>query len=69
MLSLESLLSTVAYSMIGLLFFGLSFLLMRAVIPFSIRKEIEEDQNVALAVVMGAVLIGQAIIIAAVVSH
>jgi uncharacterized membrane protein YjfL (UPF0719 family) len=33
--------------------------------PFSLRKEIEEDQNVALGVVLGAVVIGIAIIVAA----
>jgi hypothetical protein len=30
-----------------------------------VRKEIEEDQNTALAVVIGAVIIGIAIVIAA----
>jgi hypothetical protein len=35
------------------------------VTPLSLRKEIEEDQNVALCVVLGAVVIGIAIIVAA----
>ena len=34
-------------------------------LPFSIMKEIEHDQNVALGVVMGAILLGLAIIVAA----
>ena len=33
--------------------------------PFSIRKEIEEDQNVSLAVLIGAVLLGIAWIVGA----
>ena len=33
--------------------------------PYSVHKEIEEDQNVALGVIIGAMLIGVAIIIAA----
>ncbi|MDH3530597.1 MAG: DUF350 domain-containing protein, partial [Acidobacteriota bacterium] len=33
--------------------------------PFSIRKEIEEDQNTALGIVIGSMLISIAIIIAA----
>ena len=33
--------------------------------PFSIRKEIEDDQNTALGIVIGSMLIGIAIIIAA----
>jgi uncharacterized membrane protein YjfL (UPF0719 family) len=35
------------------------------VTPFSIRKEIEEDQNIALGIVIGAMLLGIALIIAA----
>jgi hypothetical protein len=38
------------------------------VAPFSIRKEIEEDQNIALAIVMASVVIGIAMIIVAAVS-
>jgi len=36
---------------------------MAKVAPFSIRKEIEETQNPAVAVLMGAVLIGLAILV------
>ena len=50
---------------IGLVVFLIAFFLMTRLAPFSVRKEIEEDQNTALGVVMGAVIIGLAIIIAA----
>ncbi len=60
-----TMLSTVVYSVIGLAIFGLAFLLMVKISPFSIRKEIEKDQNVALAVIMGSVFISLAIIIQA----
>lgn len=60
-----TMLSTVVYSVIGLAIFGLAFLLMVKISPFSIRKEIEKDQNVALAIIMGAVFISLAIIIQA----
>jgi putative membrane protein len=33
--------------------------------PFSLRKEIEEDHNTALAIIMGAVIIGIALVVAA----
>jgi uncharacterized membrane protein YjfL (UPF0719 family) len=56
---------TVVYVILGVILFGLAFLLMNKVTPFSVRKEIEEDQNTALAVIMGSVIIGLAIIIAA----
>ena len=35
--------------------------------PFSIVKEIEEDQNVALAILIGSIFLALAIIIAAVI--
>ena len=34
-------------------------------VPFSIRKEIEDDQNTALGIVIGAVIIGLSLIISA----
>jgi putative membrane protein len=56
---------TMGYAALGLLAFGLAFLVVVKVTPFSLRKEIEEDHNVALAVVLGAVILGVAIIVAA----
>jgi uncharacterized membrane protein YjfL (UPF0719 family) len=58
------LLATAVYTLFGVGVFGVAFWLMARVAPFSIRKEIEEDQNVALGVVMGSVIIGLALIIA-----
>lgn len=55
----------VVYVVLGLGLFGITFLLINYFTPFSIRKEIEEDQNVSLAVVIGSVFIGIAIILAA----
>ena len=42
----------------GVALFGLSFWVMAKLCPFSIRKEIEEDQNVALAIVIASVILG-----------
>ncbi len=53
------------YVLIGVVVFAIAFFLMTKVAPFSIRKEIEEDQNTSLGVLMGSVIIGLAIIIAA----
>jgi putative membrane protein len=50
---------------IGLVVFIVAFFVMTKVAPFSVRKEIEEDQNTALGILMGSVIIGLAIIIAA----
>ena len=62
---LESLLNVAVYTAAGLLLFALAFFVMGKATPFSIRKEIEEDQNVALAIVIGSVIIGIALIIVA----
>ncbi|MDQ3257406.1 MAG: DUF350 domain-containing protein [Acidobacteriota bacterium] len=51
--------------MIGLALFGLAFFLMGKVTPFSLCKEKEEDQNIALAIVMASVIIGIAMFIVA----
>jgi uncharacterized membrane protein YjfL (UPF0719 family) len=56
---------TIVYSIVGLLFFGLGYLLFDKLTPFSVRKEIEEDQNISLAIIIGAVIVGLSIIISA----
>ena len=56
---------TVFYFVLGLLLFGMGAWVMEKVTPFSIRKEIEDDQNTALAILMGSIFIGLALIIAA----
>lgn len=53
------------YTTLGLVFFALAFWIITRLAPFSVRKEIEEDQNTALAIVIGSVIIGIALIIAA----
>ena len=62
---LDALVTTLIFVFIGLLFFALAFGILGKATPFSIRKEIEEDQNVALGIVIGAIMLGIAIIIAA----
>ncbi len=62
---LGGLIATLVYSLIGIVMFAVSFLIIRLVTPFSLRKEIEEDQNTALAILIGSVILGLSIIIAA----
>lgn len=61
----HDLIFTIVYSAIGLVVFSLFFAFAIKAAPFPIIKEIEEDQNVALAVLLGSVVIGLSIIIAA----
>ncbi|WP_370459113.1 DUF350 domain-containing protein [Aggregicoccus sp. 17bor-14] len=53
------------YALVGLLVFVLGLWVFRRVMPFDVQKEIEVDQNVALGVVMGAFIIGLAMIVSA----
>ena len=57
--------TTLAFTIFGLLMFALAYGIIIKATPFSIRKELEEDQNVALAIVIGAVILGIALIVAA----
>jgi uncharacterized membrane protein YjfL (UPF0719 family) len=58
--------STVLYTVFGLVVFGVAFAAMVKISPFSIRKELEADQNTAVAILMASVILGLAIIIASV---
>jgi putative membrane protein len=61
----DVLVTTSIFVGIGLVVFALAFFLMVKVTPFSVRKEIEEDQNTALAIIMAGVIIGISLIISA----
>jgi len=61
----KALVASIVYSLIGVAMFAASFLIIKLITPFSIRKEIEEDQNTALAIMIGSVILGLSIIIAA----
>ncbi len=60
---LKVLVTKMIYVFIGLVFFAIAYAVLSRIFP--IRKEIEEDQNVALGIVIGSIMIGIAIIIAA----
>jgi uncharacterized membrane protein YjfL (UPF0719 family) len=59
------LVDSIVYSIVGTVVLGLSFYLIEKVLPFSMRKEIAEDHNTALGIILGAFVIGLSIIIAA----
>jgi uncharacterized membrane protein YjfL (UPF0719 family) len=60
--------SAAVYSLLGLLIFGVAWILIVWLTPFSIRKEIEDDQNTSLGIILGAVIIGISLIISAAVA-
>lgn len=61
----KTLISALAFSGLGLALFAFAFLIIVKVTPFSLRKEIEEDQNTALAIIIASVIIGIALIVSA----
>lgn len=62
---LNAAISSLVFALLGIVVFGLAFFIITKVAPFSIRKEIEEDQNTSLGIVIGAVIIGLSLIISA----
>jgi len=61
----DAIVSSAAFAGIGVAVFAAAFWLMTKLAPFSFRKEIEEDQNTALGIIIAGVLIGLALIISA----
>ena len=61
----EHLLAAVVFSIVGVIVFFASLLLMEKLTPFSIVKEIGEEHNQAVAMIVSAIVVGIAIIIAA----
>jgi putative membrane protein len=62
---LPVLVTTLLFVLLGLVVFALAFIVIAKVAPFSVRKELEEDQNIALAIVIASIILGSALIIAA----
>lgn len=60
-------LSTIVFSLVGILILCLCWWVIRKLSPFSIIKEIEKDQNVALAVLIASVFLSLSMIISAVI--
>jgi uncharacterized membrane protein YjfL (UPF0719 family) len=59
--------STIFYTALGLVMLWISWKVIQLMSPFSIIKEIEEDQNTSLAVLIASVFVSMSIIIAAVI--
>ena len=58
------LLNAVAYAAVGVLIFVLAFLGLDRMIPQGLRRQIIEEKNIALAVLIGLMSIGVGLIIA-----
>lgn len=63
--TLPALLSTLLYSVLGIVVFVIGFVILDLLTPGKLWQEIEQKQNVAVAIFAGAVAVGLAIIVAA----
>jgi len=59
------LINAIVYAILGILIFVTAFAIIDRLTPYHLWKEIVEDKNIALAVLVGAMSIGICIIIAA----
>jgi putative membrane protein len=55
--------AALVYATIGLAVFGVAFVIVDRLTPYSLWKELIDEKNVALAIVIGAVAIGISIIV------
>ncbi len=62
---LNPVLASIVYSLIGAVILCIAMWVTARIIPFSVKKEIEEDQNTALGIILAAVIIGLSLIISA----
>lgn len=59
------LVNALVFALLGIVIFVVAFMVIDKMTPYALWKEIVEEQNVALAVLVGAMSIGMCIIIAA----
>jgi putative membrane protein len=61
---MSSILNSVVFAAIGIVIFVIFFVVLDWITPYDLWKELNEEKNVALAIVVGAVALGICIIIA-----
>jgi putative membrane protein len=64
-LNLWPVVAALFYAVLGLAVFAISFVVVDRLTPYHLWKEIIDDQNTALAIIVGAVALSIAIIVAA----
>jgi hypothetical protein len=62
---LQGIVASLVYSILGIVILILGFKILNWVTPFDLNKEIAEDDNVAVGVLVAGMMIGLGIIIAA----
>ena len=62
---LSAVFNSIVFSVVGVVVFWVSFVVIDTLTPYNLWKEISEDRNLALAIVVGAMSLGICTIIAA----
>lgn len=65
LLSIKALVSSIVFAIVGVLFLGAAYLMVERITPENTWKEIVENKNVALAIVVAAFILGLSSIISA----
>ena len=61
----QVLVNSLVYSLLGVVVFWISFIIIDKITPYDLWGEIVKERNVALAIVVAAMCLGIAIIVAA----
>jgi len=62
---LNNVVNAIVYAAIGIVIFAGAFLVLDKVTPYNLWKEIVQEHNLALAILLGAMSLGICVIIAA----
>ena len=62
---LTNVLNALAYAVLGMLIFAVAFILMDKLTPYHLWKEVVQEHNIALAILVGSLSLGFCLIIAA----
>jgi len=63
---LTDVLDTVVFGLLGLALAALGYKVLEWILPFSVAKELEEDHNISVGVVVAAMILGVCVIVAAI---
>ena len=63
-IQLANVVNAVVYAAIGIVIFALAFVVIDKVTPYNLWKEIVQEHNTALAILLGAMSLGICVIIA-----
>ena len=61
----EALVNAIVYAMLGIVIFAISFITIDKLTPHDLWREIVEEKNIALAIIVGFMALAMGIIIAA----